>query len=95
MDGLAGAMGRDLALTLLAFLTGEPVDHGVRVVAATVDEADKVEVTLRDTTGFERRVVIDRLVESTCRVPFHYHRNGRWCPSSGAQTSTSCDAGCV
>ena len=51
MDGLAGATGRDLALTLLAFLTGEPVDHGVRVVAATVDEADKVEVTLRDTTG--------------------------------------------
>lgn len=93
---LASASVGDLASALLVFLTGEPVDRGVRVAVATVDQSGRLEVALEDSGGGCRRVVL-QLEDSTSRIPFHYRVDGSWCVYSGLPLVADgwCPGGCT
>lgn len=92
---LTGLDVTEVTRSLVPLISGEPTDHGLRLVAVSdVADGQAIEVTLQDTTGARRHLHL-YAVDVTDTVPHHYTDLGEWCPHSGQpHTGLTCPAGC-
>jgi hypothetical protein len=78
-----------LTQALIPLLGGEPVDHGLRLVAVSdVEDGQAIAITVADAGGARRRLRILVTADPGDRIPPHYRPDGIWCEHSDDTLTT-------